>query len=334
MQNPVLVEVTRGQIVESRHRGMAVVVDGDGAVVMSLGEVETPVFARSAVKSMQALPLVETGAADRYGLGDKELALACSSHSGEPGHMQLAGEIVARAGLGEADFECGCHWSFEPKVMIDQVRAGDKPNQLGNNCSGKHAGFLCLSCHAGVDHHGYVEYDHFVQASVRDVMSDLTGAALGQDNCGIDGCSIPTYAAPLKKIAHGFARMASGAGLAPERAKAAQRLMSACMAEPWYVAGTGRACTTLMQIAPGRIFAKTGAEGVFCATLPEKGYGIALKCEDGSTRGAEAMIGGVLAKLFGDDEDISARLADWSHKTMKNWNGIEVGRIRPAGDLA
>ncbi|WP_339760090.1 asparaginase [uncultured Hoeflea sp.] len=334
MQNPVLVEVTRGQIVESRHRGMAVVVDGDGSVVMSLGEVETPVFARSAVKSMQALPLVETGAADRYGLGDKELALACSSHSGEPGHMQLAGEIVARAGLGEADFECGCHWSFEPKVMIDQVRAGDKPNQLGNNCSGKHAGFLCLSCHAGVDHHGYVEYDHFVQASVRDVMSDLTGAALGQDNCGIDGCSIPTYAAPLKKIAHGFARMASGTDLGSERAKAAQRLMSACMAEPWYVAGTGRACTELMRLAPGRIFAKTGAEGVFCATLPEKGYGIALKCEDGSTRGAEAMIGGVLAKLFGDDEEISARLADWSHKTMKNWNGIEVGRIRPAGELA
>ncbi|WP_417412282.1 asparaginase [Hoeflea sp.] len=334
MQNPVLVEVTRGPIIESRHRGMAVVVDGDGSVVMSLGEVDTPVFARSAVKSMQALPLVETGAADRYGLGDKELALACSSHSGEPGHMQLAGDIAARAGLGEADFECGCHWSFEPKVMIDQVRAGDKPGQLGNNCSGKHAGFLCLSCHAGVDHHGYVGYDHFVQASVRDVMSDLTGTALGQDNCGTDGCSIPTYAAPLNRIAHGFARMASGTGLGPERAKAAQQLMSACMAEPWYVAGTGRACTELMQIAPGKIFAKTGAEGVFCATLPEKGYGIALKCEDGSTRGAEAMIGGVLAKLFGDDEELSAKLAGWSRKTMKNWNGIEVGRIRPAGGLA
>ena len=334
MQNPVLVEVTRGQMVESRHRGMAVVMDGDGSVVMSLGEVDTPVFPRSAVKSMQALPLIETGAADRYGLGDKELALTCSSHSGEPGHMQLAGEIAARAGLGEADFECGCHWSFETKVLIDQVRAGDKPDQLGNNCSGKHAGFLCLSCHAGVDHHGYVEYDHFVQASIRDVMSELTGTALGHDNCGIDGCSIPTYAAPLNKIAHGFARMASGTGLGPERANAAQRLMSACMAEPWYVAGTGRACTELMQIAPGQIFAKTGAEGVFCATLPEKGYGIALKCEDGTTRGAEAMIGGVLAKLFGDDEEVSAKLSDWSEKTMKNWNGIEVGRIRPAGDLA
>ena len=334
MQNPVLVEVTRGRMVESRHRGMAVVMDGDGSVVMRLGEIETPVFPRSAVKSMQALPLVETGAADRYGFGDKELALACASHSGEPEHMRLAGDIVARAGLSEADFECGRHWSSEQTVLIEQARAGDKPNQLGNNCSGKHAGFLCLSCHAGVDHHGYVGYDHFVQASVRDVMSDLTGASLGHDNCGTDGCSIPTYAAPLTRIAHGFARMASGTGLGPERARAAKRLMSACMAEPYYVAGTGRACTALMQIAPGRIFAKTGAEGVFCAAIPEKGYGIALKCEDGSTRGAEAMIGAVLAKLFSDDQELSAKLADWSRKTLKNWNGIEVGQIRPVGELA
>ena len=207
MQNPVLVEVTRGQMVESRHRGIVSVVDGDGGVVMELGDVHAPVFPRSAVKSMQALPLVETGAADRYGLGDKELALACSSHSGEPEHMRLAGDIVARAGLSEADFECGCHWSFEQKVLIEQARAGGKPNQLGNNCSGKHAGFLCLACHAGVDHHGYVGYDHFVQSSVRDVMSQLTGTALGHDNCGTDGCSIPTYASPLNSVAHGFARM-------------------------------------------------------------------------------------------------------------------------------
>jgi len=334
MQNPVLVEVTRGRMVESRHRGMAVVVDGDGAIVMGLGEVETPVFPRSAVKSMQALPLVETGAADRYAFGDKELALACASHSGEPEHMRLAGDIVARASLSEADFECGRHWSSEQKVLIEQARAGDKPDQLGNNCSGKHAGFLCLSCHAGVDHHGYVGYDHFVQASVRDTMSDLTGASLGHDNCGTDGCSIPTYAAPLTRIAHGFARMASGAGLGPDRAKAAKRLMTACMAEPWYVAGTGRACTALMSIAPGRIFAKTGAEGVFCAAIPEQGLGIALKCEDGSTRGAEAMIGAVLAKLFSEDQELSAKLGDWSKKSLKNWNGIEVGQIRPVGELA
>jgi L-asparaginase II len=334
MQNPVLVEVTRGQIVESRHRGMVSVVDADGKSVMALGEVATPVFPRSAVKAMQALPLVETGAADAYGFGNRELALACASHSGEPEHIQLAGDMASRAGLSEADFECGSHWSTEFKVLLDQVRAGPKPNQLGNNCSGKHAGFLCLACHAGADHHGYVGYDHFVQSTIRDVIEDLTGASLGHDNCGTDGCSIPTYAAPLERIAHGFARMAAGTGLGPERAKASQRLMSACMAEPFYVAGSGRACTELMGIAPGRIFAKTGAEGVYCAAIPEKGYGIALKCEDGATRGAEAMVGAVLARLFDDDHDLAAKLSGWAEKRLSNWNGIEVGTIRPAGALA
>jgi L-asparaginase II len=334
MSNPVLVEVTRGSLVESRHRGMAVVIDGDGAVVMSLGDVTTPVFPRSAVKSMQALPLVESGAADHYGFSDRELALACSSHSGEPEHIRLAASMTDKIGLRESDLECGCHWSFEQRVLIEQARAGEKPGQFANNCSGKHAGFLCLCCHAGVDHHGYVGYDHFVQSTVRDVMEDLTGAGHGHDNCGIDGCSIPSYAAPLDKIAYGFARMVSGAGIAPQRAKAAERLITACMTEPFYVAGTRRACTELMRLAPGRIFAKTGAEGVFCAALPEMGYGIALKCEDGSTRGAEAMIGAVLAKLFKQDEDLSAKLGGWVEKRLKNWNGVEVGRIRAAGALA
>lgn len=333
MPNPVLVEVTRGGIVESVHRGMVAVVDGDGDSLMELGEVDKPVFPRSATKSMQALALVETGAADAFGFGDKELALACSSHSAEPAHVALAAEMAARAGFTEADFECGCHWSFDQQVLIDQARAGGKPDQFHNNCSGKHAGFLCLSCHEGVDHRGYSGYDHFVQSTIRDVVSSLTGDPMGRDNCGIDGCSIPTYASPLRGLAHGFARMASSVGLEPVRAKAARRLMNACMAEPFFVAGTRRACTELMKLAPGRIFAKTGAEGVFCAAIPEKGMGIALKCEDGATRGAEAMIGGVLARLFADDEALSLALREWSNKTLSNWNRIEVGAIRPVGAL-
>jgi len=334
MENPVLVEVTRGPVVESRHRGMVVVVDGDGAVVMAHGDIDAPVFPRSAVKAMQALALVETGAADAYGFGDRELALCCASHSGEPEHAALAAAMVAKAGLGEADFECGSHWSFQQPVLIDQVRTLARPNQLHNNCSGKHAGFLCLACHAGVDHRGYVGRDHFVQSTIRGVMSDLTGDPLGEDACGTDGCSIPTYATPLRKIAHGFARMATGAGLGPVRAEASRRLFAACMNEPFYVAGTGRACTELMSLAPGRIFVKTGAEGVFCGAVPELGYGIALKCEDGATRAAEAMVAAVLAKLLAADAELSAKLAARADHVMRNWNGIEVGRVRAAGALA
>jgi L-asparaginase II len=313
---------------------MVSVIDADGTPVMALGDVATPVFRARRSKPCRRCRWWNPGRRMPTASATRNWRWPAPPIPASPNTCRLAGDMAARAGLTEADFECGCHWSFEQKVLIDQARAGEMPDQLGNNCSGKHAGFLCLSCHAGVDHKGYAGYDHFVQATIRDVMGDLTGAALGHDNCGTDGCSIPTYAAPLNRIAHGFARMASGVDLGPERAKASRRLMSACMAEPFYVAGTRRACTELMQLAPGRIFAKTGAEGVFCAALPEKGYGIALKCEDGATRGAEAMIGAVLARLFADDEPLAAKLGNWSEKRLRNWNRIEVGLIRPVGDLA
>lgn len=328
MSNPVLVEVTRGNRVESRHTGAVVVADAAGRVVFSLGDVEAATFPRSACKAMQALPLVESGAADAYGFGNREIALACASHSGEPAHVELAASMLKAAGRGEETLECGAHWSFQQGVLIDQARSLETPNQLHNNCSGKHSGFICACCHAGRDPGGYVDFDHPLQAEIRDVMADLTGTALTRDNAGIDGCSIPTYAVPLRALAQGFAKMASGTGLGPLRAKASKRIMDACMAEPFYVAGTGRACTRLMEIAPGRIFVKTGAEGVFCAAIPERGLGIAVKCDDGTARAADSIVAGVLARFF--DDGIRASLDGIASHTMRNWNGIAVGDIRVA----
>lgn len=328
MANPVLVEVTRGNLVESRHRGMVVVVDGDGKVVFSQGDIDGGVFPRSACKAMQALPLIESGAADAHAFGNQELALACSSHNGEAAHARLAGSMLAAAGVDESVLECGAHWSFEQPVLIGQARLLDRPTALHNNCSGKHAGFVCAACHTGKDLKGYVRYEHPVQAEIRGIMESLTGAALAVDNCGVDGCSIPTYAVPMKGLAHGFAKMATGVGLGAERAKASRRLMEACMAEPFFVAGAGRACTRLMETAPGRIFAKTGAEGVFCATIPDKGLAIALKCEDGTTRAAESMVAATLARFFTEEPDIHAALMAQANRSMKNWNGIHVGDIR------
>jgi L-asparaginase II len=158
-------------------------------------------------------------------------------------------------------------------------------------------------------------------------MGNLTETVLTRENSGIDGCSIPTYAVPLKSLAHGFVRMTTGQGIGPERAKASRRIIDACMAEPYYVAGTNRACTRLMQVAPGRIFAKTGAEGVYCATLPELGYAIALKCDDGTTRAAESMVAGTLARFFADDAEIRGCLLAMANHTMHNWNGLEVGKV-------
>jgi L-asparaginase II len=331
MSNPVLVEVTRGNLVESRHRGVVIAVDGAGKTIFSLGDTDAAVFPRSACKAMQALPLMETGAAEAYGFGNKELALACSSHSGEREHVAVAASMLAAAGKDVSALECGEHWSFSQDTLIDQARSLKYPSQLHNNCSGKHAGFVCACCHSGEETAGYVTYDHPLQREIRGVMESLTGAALAHDNCGIDGCSIPTYAVPLKGLAHGFARMATGHGLEPVRARASKRLIEACMAEPFYVAGTRRACTRLMQTAPGRIFAKTGAEGVFCAAIPEKGIAIALKCEDGATRAAEAMVAATLAHFFRDEPALRASLMAQANHSMRNWNGLHVGDVRVTG---
>ncbi|MFB2607439.1 asparaginase, partial [Rhizobium phaseoli] len=179
-----------------------------------------------------------------------------------------------------------------------------------------------------------VGYEHPLQVEIRATMESLTGAVLGAESCGTDGCSIPTYAVPLRSLAHGFAKMATGIGLEPLRAKASRRLIEACMAEPFYVAGSGRACTALMQIAPGRIFVKTGAEGVFCAAIPEKGIAIALKCEDGATRAAEAMVAATLARFFETQETVHAALTAFAATAMRNWNGIHVGDISVTSALA
>ncbi|TPL01835.1 MULTISPECIES: asparaginase [unclassified Mesorhizobium] len=333
MTNPVLVEVTRGAVVESAHRGAVSIFDADGKPVWEIGDTERPVFPRSAVKAIQALPLVESGAADAYGFGNRELALACASHSGEPAHVELAQAMLAKAGLDKTALECGAHWPSSHDATIALARAGNVPDALHNNCSGKHSGFLCTCVHSGISHGGYVRAGHALQEMVRDAMQSVTGAAHDVDHCGTDGCSIPTYAVPLKNFAQGFARMATGRGFSPERAKAAKRLLSACMAEPFLVAGTGKADVALMQAAPGRIFVKTGAEGVYCAALPELGLGIALKCDDGAGRAAEVMIAAVLAKLLRGDEAPATRLAELAHPAIESRIGAKVGSLRPTAAL-
>ncbi len=328
--DPVLVEVVRGDAVECVHRGAAAVCDADGRIVFSTGDIDRAIYPRSAIKALQALPLIESGAADRYGFGNRELALACSSHGGEPRHVETAAAMLAKAGLTETALECGTHWPSGTAATHALARAGGKPSPLHNNCSGKHAGFLCLACAENIDPKGYVGIGHGVQRFVAEAVGEVTGHRLDRDTAiGTDGCSIPTYAVPLAKLAHGFARLATGHGVGPARAKAFARLRAACAAEPFMVAGSGRFCTDVMALLGARAFVKTGAEGVFCAALPEQGLGIALKCADGASRASEVMMAALIAKLLPMDEAEAARFRRFVRPTMKNWNGITVGEIRP-----
>lgn len=333
MTNPVLVEITRGAVIENRHRGAAVVSDSSGTVALEIGDIDRPVFPRSAIKVMQALPLIESGTADALGLEDKHLALACSSHSSETAHVSVAMDMLRRSGLDETALECGAHWPIAEPAMIALAANGEYPGPRHNNCSGKHAGFLCTCIQTGIRPQGYVNPDHELQQIIRGVLEYLTGSPHAMDHCGRDGCSIPTYAIPLRGLARGFARMSDGQGMDRSRHSASERLMSACMAEPFFVAGTDRACTRLMQTAPGRIFVKVGADGVYCGAIPELGLGIALKIDDGTERAAIAAIASVLARLFANDEALQSLLLGQARIEVKNRNEIVTGEIRPAGPL-
>ncbi|GLK79831.1 asparaginase [Methylopila turkensis] len=330
----ILVEVTRGIAVESRHAGSVAVSDAAGRLVFALGDVARPTFPRSAVKALQALPLVESGAAARFGFSDEELALACASHSGEPEHVATAAGALARLGLGAEALECGAHWPTSDAAARALAASGVGPTALHNNCSGKHAGFLCLACAMEVEPAGYIQPEHPVQREVTAALEGALGMSLAEAAVGVDGCGIPTYAAPLGAVAHAFARFATGEGFGPARAAAAKTLMRAAWSAPFQVAGTGRFDTEAMQALKDRAFVKMGAEGVHVAALPELGFGVALKIEDGATRGAEVAMAAVLARLLRPEGEQAAWLASRMRRRLINWEGVEVGELRPGPALS
>jgi L-asparaginase II len=338
MSNPILAQAWRGEIVESFHRGAFVVADAAGRVVHAGGDIDRPVYPRSAVKALQALPLVDTGAAERFGLVDEELALACASHGGEARHVEVAARMLAKAGLDASALECGTHWPGNEAAARALAAQRAAPGPLHNNCSGKHAGFVCVGCllaGAGRDAdaaraflRGYVEPAHPVMREVGAAIEAATGMRLADAPMATDGCSIPTFALPLRALALAFARLGTGIGLSPGHARAAARLRAAVAAAPFMVAGTGRLDTGLMQRLGARLFCKVGAEGVYCASLPELGLGLALKMDDGNTaRAAEVALVALVDALLPLAEDDRAFLAPLRDVTLRNWNGRVVGRL-------
>jgi L-asparaginase II len=331
--NPILVEVTRGGQVESRHRGSIAVADASGKLVAAWGDVGAAVFPRSAFKSLQAIPLIESGAADAYRVGEDELALACASHSGEPMHVERIEAWLARIDCREADLACGPHLPLYEPAAHSMLRAGERPCRLHNNCSGKHTGFLSVARHLHIAVEGYERPDHPVQVMARQAIAELCDVKADAMPIGIDGCAAPNYAMPLANLARAMARLGDRAKLNPTRAEAAKRLLDAWKAHPALVSGTGRACADLIEAGRGRTVVKTGAEGVFTAVLPEKGLGVALKIDDGATRAAETVMAKILVLLEAADE-ASPKLAKHLRPAVRNWRGDEVGERRATEALA
>jgi L-asparaginase II len=324
MANPVLIEVTRGPLVESWHRGSLAVAGPSGALALALGDVTSPVYPRSAIKALQALPLIETGAADRFGYGAAEIALACGSHAGTERHANLAASMLKRAGLAPPALHCGPHAPLGASAANALIAAGAAPTQLHNNCSGKHAGMLATAVHLGEPTADYWQPDHNVQKRIHRALEEISGVELGADVRGTDGCSVPNWAMPLSALARTFARLATGEGIAAARRRAVDRILKACWENPELVAGRGRADTVVMRALPGQVFMKTGAEGVYCGAFPALGLGFALKIDDGGKRASAGAAMALVERLF------PAARGLMPYGEIKTWWGAEVGAIRSA----
>jgi L-asparaginase II len=318
MSNPVIAEVTRGSIVESLHTGAFAVVDAPGKLVRHQGNIDALVYPRSAIKAFQCMPLLESGAAKRFGLTDEEVALCCASHSGEPDHVRVARAILTKSGRSESEYECGAHWPHDHETQRELIRAGEKPLAVHNNCSGKHAGMLALASHLDIDPKGYTQIDHPVQKQVAASLSQLCKIDATTLPWGIDGCSVPTWAMPLRAMALGLANLQTSSN--------GQRILAAVRAHPKMVAGTGRFDTRLMQAVP-RAFVKVGAEGVYGACVPHVGLGIALKCDDGASRAAQVAIAALLFSLDVWEPGERASFEGFITQELKNWRKILVGNV-------
>jgi len=318
VSSPLIVEATRGDWIESRHEVDAVVVDPLGRLVESWGEPHRAVLPRSALKPIQALPLVDTGAADAFGLTDTELALACASHQGEHKHEEAVTAWLSRLPGGTNSLACGAHLPLSEEAGQVLATSGRPPTAVHNNCSGKHAGFLTVIAHLGFEVDGYLDPEHPLHVDhVTPAIEQNCGVDLAAVRPGIDGCGIPVWPVALDRLANGWAILGeSTAG------SSAHRLLSAMRAEPFMVAGTGRACTRLIGTATGGTVAKAGAEGVFCAVVPDEHIGLALKARDGGARAAEAATTWLLAHLGHLDAEPS--------QILVNRAGRPVGEVRVA----
>jgi len=330
--NPVLVEVTRGDMVESRHRGAVAAVGIDGTVVLAAGDIERPIYARSAIKPLQALALLESGAAEQFQVTDVEIALACASHSGEPAHVEVAGAWLERIGCRIEDLECGSQLPSSRAAAEALLRAGGQVTALHNNCSGKHTGFLAVARHLGHPTKGYIRIEHPVQQRVLGILETMTGLDLSDAPRGIDGCGIPVIGMPLGNMALAMARLVDPRDQPEPRQQACARVCRAMAAEPFMVAGTGRFCTQVIEATGGRALVKTGAEGVYCGALPGLGLGFALKIDDGAGRAAEVLAGRVLRRLGAVGDAEIAALAPIFQPPVLNRAGRVVGEARTAAD--
>ncbi len=326
---PIFAEIYRNNHLESQHHGHAVVIHAGGDILLEIGDGARQIFPRSSCKMIQALPLLESGAAKAHGLTSEQLALACASHNGEEMHVNRVQNWLSALELGVGDLRCGPQW---PSRKSDQLRLHDDGQictRAHNNCSGKHSGFLTLNKHLGAGSE-YHEIDHPVQMAVREAFEEMTKEEV--KNYGIDGCGAPNFMCSVQGLARAAANFANADQASGKRGEAMQLLNKAMRTHPLLLAGTNRACSELISASDGRAIIKTGAEAVYLAIIPERQIGIALKIEDGSTRASECAIAALLVRL-GVVEANHPMVKKRLNPVLKNFNDDPVAEIRPGAEI-
>ena len=331
--NPILAEVTRGSVAESLHRGTAAVVDARGETIAAWGDVDAPHYPRSAVKPLQAIPFVASGAADAFSLGNEEIAISAASHMAGRRHVALVRNWLSRLGLSEADLVCGAVEPGDKEEAAALIKAGEKPTRAHNNCSGKHAGILTTSRHAGLPASAYADAKGEEQRTIRSLLTDLSDFDLGGVEPATDGCGIPTLPMPIAGLARACARMANPDGLKPDHGEAAKRIIAAMAAEPELVRGRGEFDTVAITAGNGAFVTKVGAEGVSAGIVPAKGIGIAVKIDDGGRRAADVVMANILDAIGVLDRNARNALAPWLAAPVLNTLGNRVGEVRPSEEL-
>lgn len=329
MLNPVLVDVIRGDAVESCHRGSIVVVNRHGEVVYQLGDIERSIYPRSALKFFQALPLLESGAADAFSLTPAQIALACASHSGQPQHTGAVHSWLAAIGLQESDLENGPDYPLDKTARRELYAKTAPATRFHHNCSGKHAGMLTLTRHLKAATQGYSRHRHVSQRVWMEALSELAGLDVAELPWERDGCGLPAVQMPILSLALASARYADTAGLPGQRKSAIKRILQSISGNPKMVAGDNRCCTEVIAVSCAKVFVKTGAEAVYIAILPKAGLGVALKIDDGNSRASEVALGAVLTRLGVLTKTQTRQLDRWFSPRIQNSQGHLTGVIRP-----
>ncbi len=329
MGTEALVKVLRGELVESLHRGHIAVVNANGELLYSSGNPQEVVYARSSMKPLQAIPLVETGAAEHFNFDDADLSLTCASHNGENQHTVRIQSILNRTGLSISDLQCGTHNPRWEETFIELIK-NDKPiTPIYNNCSGKHSGMLATAKHMNESTSDYYKLDHPVQKRILKVISELTEVPEDEIEIGIDGCGVPVHGLPLVNLALSFAKLADPRSLPVSRQESINKVTSAMMAAPEMVGGTERFCSDFMRVLDGRMFGKAGAEAVYAIGDKETGIGIAIKIEDGNGRATSPVAVEVLTQLGLLTDLQKEQLSSYHYPQLKNARKETIGELRP-----